>query len=144
MIGRGGCSYEASLYFETKLRFEVDCRQVWEALHRRRDLVVIDVRDRPSFDDAHVPGAINVPNVDFLEERLKCFGTETEYVTYGEGAHCNLAVEAALKISQAGYRARLKPAGILGWTDAHLPLATAAVDARPRSLIEVAVTDGSS
>ncbi|HUR28773.1 MAG TPA: rhodanese-like domain-containing protein [Planctomycetota bacterium] len=45
------------------------------------DFVLLDARDRASYEKAHIPGAISVPAGD-VERALQALDREQEYVTY--------------------------------------------------------------
>ena len=59
----------ALAHFERRLTFETDCSDVHEALKATLDFVLVDVRGVKLFATAHVPGAVNIPQViTFMHE----------------------------------------------------------------------------
>jgi rhodanese-related sulfurtransferase len=69
-------------YFEAKLAAEkqkVDvARKVKEG---KGEFVLLDTRDRASFEKEHIPGALSVP-LDEVERTAPKLAKEKEYVTY--------------------------------------------------------------
>ena len=62
---------EAADHFAHKLALETDCADVQESLKGGApDFVLLDVRGRPAFAGAHVPGATSLPHREITPERM--------------------------------------------------------------------------
>ena len=87
--------------------------------------IVIDVRERGSYAEGHIAGAISVP-IDELKQRAGEFASakEKQYIVYcGDGS--TLGPEAARALTAAGHTAtRNLPAGFSGWKAAGQAVAT--------------------
>lgn len=108
----------ARQHFERLLAFETDCWDVHEALQRReRRFVVLDVRSSSAFAAGHVPGAINLPHARINERNLQPFASDTTFVVYCAGPHCNGADRAALRLATLGRPVKKMIGGVTGWKD---------------------------
>jgi len=110
---------EARRHYAAKLTFEADCWDVHHAMQTgQQDFVLLDVRGRNAYTDAHVPGAISLPNADITAERIaRTWPADTLFVTYCAGPHCNGADRAALKLATLGYAVKIMIGGMTGWAD---------------------------
>jgi rhodanese-related sulfurtransferase len=97
-------------------------------LHARMQqpaLTVVDVNSPQSWLKARVPGAINLA-VDFDAADLPP-DTGASLVFYCSNPMCRKAPGAAKRAKQLGYTdVRVMSAGITGWTDAQLAVASGA------------------
>ena len=103
-------------YFRAKLQFEATPYGVSNAKNKE-DFVLLDVRDRESFEKEHIPGAYNIPGND-LPKRMSHLPKHKVVVTYCWGRDCSLAPRAALQLAEHGYRVREMSGGIAAWKDA--------------------------
>jgi len=68
--------------------------------------IIVDARDKSSFMDGHIPGAINFFEKDFdelIDNFLSENDTDIIIITYCDGDQCDLAQTLAEKFSSAGY-----------------------------------------
>jgi rhodanese-related sulfurtransferase len=97
-----------------------------QALHARMQdgaLTIVDVNAQQSWLRARVPGAINL-GVEFDAAALPP-DLRTSLVFYCSNPLCRKAPQAARRAKKLGYDdVRVMSAGITGWTDARLPLAS--------------------
>ncbi len=77
-------------------------------------MVLIDVRPRREFNEAHIPGAQSFPLRE-LEGRIDELPLGTEIVAYCRGRYCVHADEAVRKLETHGFRARRLELGVLDW-----------------------------
>ena len=89
--------------------------------------VLIDVREPAEFDAGHLPGAINIPRglLEFqVESHPAVTGPSCPIVVYCRSG--GRAALAALSLSVLGFdEVRSLTGGIMGWTDATLPVVVA-------------------
>jgi rhodanese-related sulfurtransferase len=64
--------------------------------------VLLDVRGPDSFAGGHLPGTVNLPHCRISGRDLAQFPTDTLFVVYCAGPHCNGADKAALGIARLG------------------------------------------
>lgn len=88
---------------------------------RQGDVIVLDVRPRPEYDSAHIPGALSVP-VDDLKARLRQIPKGTEIVAYCRGSYCVYADDAVRQLADDGRRAVRLEEGFPEWKAAGLPV----------------------
>ena len=110
---------EAVRHFAAKLTFEADCWDVHHAMaNGRQDFVLLDVRGRAAYAEAHVPGALSLPHADITAERMAArWPADTLFVVYCAGPHCNGADRAALKLATLGRPVKIMIGGMTGWAD---------------------------
>ena len=117
---------QALTHFSQRLRFETDCSDVYHSQQAGQvDYVLVDVRNATAFAAGHVPGAINLPTRTITPERLAAFPTNSLFVVYCAGPHCNGVHRAAARLAGLGYLVKEMIGGITGWLDEGLPLAQA-------------------
>jgi rhodanese-related sulfurtransferase len=105
-------------HFERLLEVETDCWDVNEAVKGGDPgFTLLDVRSPQAFAAGHLPGAINLPHRQINEQRLAAFATETPFVVYCDGPHCNGADRAALKLATLGRKVKKMIGGVEGWKD---------------------------
>ena len=113
----------ALAHFEARLAFETDCSDVWYATkHEQKDFVLLDVRTPALYAAGHVPGALNLPTRQIMEQRLAEYPPDTLFVVYCTGPHCNGANKAAVKLARLGRPVKEMIGGLEGWIDEGLGL----------------------
>lgn len=113
----------ALAHFEARLAFETDCSDVWYATrHEQKDFVLLDVRTPALYAAGHVPGALNLPTRQIVEQRLAEYPLDTLFVVYCAGPHCNGANKAAVKLARLGRPVKEMIGGLEGWIDEGLGL----------------------
>jgi rhodanese-related sulfurtransferase len=102
-------------YFAQKLSA---VRQKMDLVRRHEggpgDFLLLDVRGHGPFAAGHIRGARSVP-VDRLSEHLDELPRDRELVVYCWTEHCQLAAQAALRLSEAGYFVRELNTGWREW-----------------------------
>lgn len=108
----------AVAHYAAKLAFETDCSDVRAAFAAGKvDFVLLDVRSPALFAQSHVPGAINLPHGKMTAHRMSEWASDTLFVVYCAGPHCNGADKAALRLAKLGLQAKLMIGGMTGWAD---------------------------
>jgi rhodanese-related sulfurtransferase len=120
---KAASSEQALAHFEARLAFETDCADVWYATrHEQKDFVLVDVRSPALYAAGHVPGAVNIPTRQIMEQRLAEYPMDTLFVVYCAGPHCNGANKAAVKLARLGRPVKEMIGGLTGWIDEGLGL----------------------
>ena len=119
-------SAQAADHFRRRLSLETDCADVHAALAgpEPAGFVLLDVRGPISYGRGHVPGALSLPHATITDETLAAWPTDTLFVVYCAGPHCNGADRAALRLAELGRPVKLMLGGITGWQDEGFPLAS--------------------
>ncbi|HIO96436.1 MAG TPA: rhodanese-like domain-containing protein [Leucothrix sp.] len=108
----------ALAHFEQLLANETDCWDVNHAISNdRQDFVLLDVRGEESFEAGHLPSAINVPNWKIKAAVLEAYATNTLFVVYCAGPHCNGADKAAVHLAKLERPVKKMIGGVTGWID---------------------------
>jgi rhodanese-related sulfurtransferase len=109
---------QVAAHFESLLELETDCWDVHAALATSDPgFVLLDVRAPQMFAAGHVPGAINLPHGKINERNLETYPSETKFVVYCAGPHCNGADKGALRLARLGRPVKKMIGGIEGWKD---------------------------
>jgi rhodanese-related sulfurtransferase len=118
-------------HFAASFPFETDCWDVHEALARGPDFVLLDVRSAECYARGHVPGAVHLPHRKIIESQLAAYSTDTVFVVYCAGPHCNGAQRGALRLAQLGRPVKLMIGGMCGWIDEGFAVERASTEAAP-------------
>ena len=109
---------EVAEHYARRLGFETDCWDVHESLRAdAQDFVLLDVRGPRLYERGHVPGAINLPHGKMTPSRMAEWHTDTLFVVYCAGPHCNGTDRAALRHARQGRLVKVMIGGMTGWTD---------------------------
>lgn len=109
---------DAIAHFSGLLAFETDCWDVHDALSRNvDDFVLLDVRSPELFAQGHIEGAVNLPHGRIVERNLAGYPSDTLFVTYCAGPHCNGADKGALRLASLGRPVKKMIGGVTGWFD---------------------------
>jgi rhodanese-related sulfurtransferase len=109
-------SNAARTHFEGLLGFETDCWDVHAAMALPAPgFVLLDVRSLEDFRKGHVAGAINLPHGRIVERNLADYPTDTLFVVYCAGPHCNGADRAAVRLARLDRPVKKMIGGVEGW-----------------------------
>lgn len=111
-------SEQAIAHFSALLQFETDCWDVHHAIsNQRQDFVLLDVRGEAAYQQGHLPQAVLFPHSRMNAESLALYPSDTLFVVYCTGPHCNGADKAALKLAQLQRPVKKMIGGVTGWLD---------------------------
>ena len=114
---------DAAAHFRAKLAFETDVSDVHTALESGTPgFVLIDTRNRESWDQGHARGAIHLPKTDMPTRVPSEFPAGTQFVVYCWGPGCNGATRAGLTISELGYEVKEMIGGFEYWAREGMPV----------------------
>ncbi len=102
-------------YYESKLAFEMDPADLFEAFTNGENIVAIDARKISGFEADHIPNAINIPHREMTVESTNHLNKETLYVIYCDGLGCNASTRGALKMTKLGFKVKELIGGIKWW-----------------------------
>ncbi|WP_413735534.1 rhodanese-like domain-containing protein [Sodalis sp. RH21] len=110
---------DARAYFAKRLTLETDCADVHASMAAdEMDFVLLQVIGQPeAFKRRHIPGALHLPHRYITEQRMAQWPTDTLFVVYCAGPHCNGAERGALKLAELGRPVKVMIGGITGWED---------------------------
>jgi rhodanese-related sulfurtransferase len=100
-----------------------DEQQTQQAQEAKKDLVVINVLDKPLYDDCHIAGSINV-QLSELEQFAATLDKETtEVVVYCSNYQCASSDVVAAKLADLGCKkVRVYEGGMAEWYQQGLPV----------------------
>ncbi len=111
-------STQALAHFESALTFETDCWDVSDSMNSgAADFILLDVRSPALYAQGHVPGAINLPHGKIVESKMASYPSDTVFVVYCAGPHCNGAHKGAIRLARLGRPVKLMIGGVTGWLD---------------------------
>lgn len=105
-----------------KIRF-MTIEQLLEIIENKEKFKLVEVLSEDSYNDGHIPGAINIP-VDRLQKEAsrKLKKTDT-IVVYCASYHCHASTNAAKMLLKMGYKKTLDfKGGKKLWVDSGLEL----------------------
>jgi len=103
-------------YFEARMKLTTDCWDVHDSMEGgTADFALLDVRSRVSFRAGHVPGSVSLPHAEITELEMKKYPSDTIFVVYCAGPHCNGAYRAAIRLADLGRPVKMMIGGVTGW-----------------------------
>jgi rhodanese-related sulfurtransferase len=85
-------------------------------------LKVVNVLDKKLYDDAHIPGSINIDYME-VEKRADKWAKATEIVVYCSNYKCTASGAMAKRLKKMGFaKVFAYEAGMAGWKQAGLPV----------------------
>ena len=102
-------------FYEAKLTYETDSWDVFDALGKGDDIIVIDARSNEAYNREHIPNAINIPHKTMNEETTKNLDRDKLYVSYCDGIGCNASTKGALNMSKLGFNTKELLGGLDWW-----------------------------
>jgi len=108
---------DALEHFSSLLAFETDCWDVHASMAAGPDFVLADVRGAAAYAAGHADGAVHIPHADLTAANLSSYATDTLFVVYCAGPHCNGADKAARNLAALGRPVKKMIGGVTGWLD---------------------------
>jgi rhodanese-related sulfurtransferase len=102
-------------HYKDKLSHETDSWDLFEALNRGDELIVVDTRSAEAFGTEHIPGAINLPHREMTEAATSSWDKSKLYITYCDGIGCNASTKGALRLSELRFRVKELIGGLDWW-----------------------------
>ena len=102
-------------HYENKLKYEIDAWDLFDALNKGENVIVIDARSPEAFANEHIPGAINIPPRTMRQETTMDLKKDFLYVTYCDGIGCNASTKGALNMTRLGFKVKELIGGIDWW-----------------------------
>lgn len=106
---------EQSTFYESKLLFEMDPSDLFEAMSRGDKVIPLDARKNFGYEAEHIPNAINIPHREMNQESTRHLDKDAVYVTYCDGIGCNASTRGALNMSKLGFKVKELIGGIEWW-----------------------------
>lgn len=102
-------------FYESKLAFEMDPSDLFEALNNGEKIIALDARKPFGFEAEHIPNAINIPHREMNLETTQHLDKGVLYVTYCDGIGCNASTKGALNMTRLGFKVKELIGGIEWW-----------------------------
>lgn len=102
-------------HYSEKLEFETDSWDLRAALDKGEKIIVVDARSTQSYQEEHIPGAVNLPHRTMTEESTRHLDRSALYVIYCDGIGCNASTKGALNMSRLGFRVKELIGGLDWW-----------------------------
>lgn len=102
-------------HYKQKLEFEMDSSDLFEAINKGEQIIIIDTRKPVAYNEEHIPLANNFPHREMTEESTKNLARNVLYVTYCDGIGCNASTKGALKMAQLGFKVKELIGGLDWW-----------------------------
>ena len=102
-------------FYQSKLEFETDSSDLFEALENNDSFIPLDARKSFGFEKEHIPGAINIPHREMSEGTTAHLDKTKTYVCYCDGIGCNASTKGALNMSKLGFKVKELIGGLEWW-----------------------------
>jgi len=102
-------------HYSDKLEHETDSWDLKTALDNGEKIVVVDARSPQSYQEEHIPGAINFPHRMMNEESVRSLDRSVLYIVYCDGIGCNASTKGALNLARLGFRVKELMGGLDWW-----------------------------
>src|SRR5690625_3002504 len=80
------------------------------------EVILLDVRPKEEYENAHIPGAISMP-MEELEEKLSSLPTGRDVVAYCRGSYCLWSAEAVELLRSKGINAYRLQKSVRDWNE---------------------------
>ncbi|WP_042347008.1 ArsR/SmtB family transcription factor [Bacillus massiliigorillae] len=80
------------------------------------EVLLLDVRPKEEYEEAHIPGAISIP-IEELEAKLASLPTNCDVVAYCRGPYCLMSVEAVELLKNKGINAFRLEKSVQDWNE---------------------------
>lgn len=122
MIDNGPMTYRFGYLFIACMAMLPACTWWPSSQPEKAKLLVVNVLDKPFFDDCHIKGSINVPFMQ-VEESISSWDKDTEIVFYCSNYKCTASGFAAQMLGSMGFEhVYVYDAGIADWYQKGLPV----------------------
>ena len=102
-------------YYQNKLAYEMDPSDLFKALEKGENIVVIDTRSSVGFEKEHIPGAVSFPYREINETSTSSMDKTKTYICYCDGIGCNASTRGALILTRLGFKVKELTGGIEWW-----------------------------
>lgn len=102
-------------FYESKLAFEMDPSDLFEAFDSGEKIIAVDARKTFAFEFERIPSAINIPHREMNEQTTGHLNKEFLYVVYCDGIGCNASTKGALNMTRLGFKVKELIGGIEWW-----------------------------
>ena len=102
-------------YYRSKLAYEMDSWDLFDATEAGKDLAIVDGRARAAYEKEHIPGSISYPHREICAHSTEGLDKTKLYVCYCDGIGCNASTKTALKLLTLGLEVRELIGGLDWW-----------------------------
>lgn len=102
-------------FYEQKLKYEMDPWDLHDALTKGEKVIVVDARSKESYQDEHIPGAINLHHRLISPESTSQLNKDLLYVVYCSGIGCNASTKGSLNLTKLGFNVKELIGGLEWW-----------------------------
>jgi rhodanese-related sulfurtransferase len=106
---------KAREYFQDKIEFTTGPVELNRMIKEGQPVNVIDVREAGDFEEAHIPGATNLPHDKW--ESFEGLSKDKVNILYCYTQQCHLAANAAVLFAGAGFPVMEMDGGFEAWKD---------------------------
>ncbi len=108
-------------FYASKLSYEIDSWDLKEKLRCKENVVVIDSRNKESFQTEHIPGATHIPHTKMNKLTTSELNPNALIVVYCDGIGCNASTKGALNMTKLGFNVRELIGGLEWWKREEYP-----------------------
>jgi rhodanese-related sulfurtransferase len=117
-------------HFEDKLSYTTGPVELEREL-RSEKVRVIDVRAKEDYEEAHIPGSLNLPQAEWGS--LRGLERDKLNVVVCYSVVCHLAAKAAVEFAKQGFSVMEMDGGFKAWKEHELPIEKGAEKAKTKA-----------
>lgn len=102
-------------FYEQKLKYEIDPWDLRNALTKGEKVIVVDARSKDSYEEEHIPGAINLHHRLMSPDTTSYLDMDQLIVVYCSGIGCNASTKGALNLTKLGFKVKELIGGLEWW-----------------------------
>ncbi|MDF7675414.1 rhodanese-like domain-containing protein [Neisseriaceae bacterium ESL0693] len=108
-------SMEQMLHYQSKLSYELDSADLFSAISKKEDIVIVDARSPQSYKKEHIPGAVNLWHKDMSFHSTEQLDKSKTYICYCDGIGCNASTKACMRLLTLGFNVKELIGGLDWW-----------------------------
>lgn len=102
-------------FYENNLAHEMDPSELWDALEYNERVIALDTRQAFSYENEHIPTAINISHREMNEESIQHLDKTKTYVCFCDGIGRNASAKGALNMTKLGFKVKELKGGVAWW-----------------------------
>jgi rhodanese-related sulfurtransferase len=106
---------EQLAHFESKLAYEMDPSDLFDALNKGENVIALDARKAFGYEAERIPNALNIPHREMTAENTQHLDKTAVYVTYCDGIGCNASTRGAINMIKLGFKVKELMGGLEWW-----------------------------
>lgn len=109
-------SEKAEKFFTKQMAYTLGPMELKSMIDDNKNIVILDVRDKEDFDEAHVPNAVSMPRKE-MDTRYEELSKDNLHIVYCYNQQCHLGLCACRFLATKGIPCMHMDGGFKSWSD---------------------------